>query len=252
LRQGGCTGAVGGAHQALFLHAGQAEATGDLRGQGHIGGDQRGQMADGDGGDALRLLLRDQSGQRRHIGLGQDFGQHAKRLHPRHGGGGIGQGEEVHRLHADAFARQALQGCGQIGAGLLGLGIGVSGTEAGAEAEVAQDAQMVLADALMRIADKADAAILQILQAAEIVEDLQRFGIGIERVDGEIAPRRILAPVLSEGHRRPAPVGGNVMAQRGDLHRAAGQHHGHRAMLDAGGHGFEAGFLAGRDHILGA
>ncbi len=66
-----------------------------------------------------------------------------------------------------------LQRRGELGAGLLGLGIEL-GAEAGLEAVVAQDPQVILADALAGIADEADAARLQVLEPAEIVEDLER------------------------------------------------------------------------------
>ena len=62
--------------------------------------------------------------------------------------------------------------------------------EAGVEAEIAEDPQMVLGDALQRLADEADGAGLQVVEPAEIVEQFAVTGIGVERIDGEIAPRR--------------------------------------------------------------
>ena len=85
--------------------------------------------------------------------------------------------------------------------------------EAGMEAEEAQDPQMVLGDALERVADEADVPFSKIVEAAEIVEDLAGRGIGRKRVDGEVAPRRVLFPVVGEGDRRAAAVGRDVAAQ---------------------------------------
>ncbi len=43
---------------------------------------------------------------------------------------------------------------------------------AGMEAEIAEDAQMILGDALQRLADEAHGARLQVVEPAEIVEQL--------------------------------------------------------------------------------
>ena len=85
------------------------------------------------------------------------------------------------------------------------------------EAEVAQDTQVILRDPLQRIADEADATRGKIVQPAEIVEHFARQGIGIQRVDREIAACGIGAPVVGEGDRRVPPVGRDVAAQRRHL-----------------------------------
>ena len=84
----------------------------------------------------------------------------------------IGKREQLQQFVGDAFARQRHQVVGARGAGGERGGIGLARAEAGVEAEEAQDAQMVLGDAHQRIADEADAARLEVGQAAEIVEDL--------------------------------------------------------------------------------
>ena len=78
-------------------------------------------------------------------------------------------------------------------------GVGLAFAEAGVEAEEAQDAKVVLGDALQRFADEADAARRDIIEAAEIIENLAAGGVGIERVDGEVAARGIFAPIVGEG-----------------------------------------------------
>ena len=60
---------------------------------------------------------------------------------------------------------------------------------------------------------------VEIGEAAEIIEDLAGRRIGVERVDREIAPRGILAPVVGEGDGGVAAVGRDVAAQRRDLDR---------------------------------
>ena len=64
------------------------------------------------------------------------------------------------------------------------------------EAEQAQDAQIVLANAPRRVADEPHAARLQILDAADEIENLAA-GVGVERVHGEIAALRVQAPILA-------------------------------------------------------
>ena len=65
---------------------------------------------------------------------------------------------------------------------------------------------MILGDAGERIADEAHPARREIGEPVEIIEDLAARRIGGERVDREVAPRRILAPIVGEGDvaRRPS------------------------------------------------
>ena len=98
---------------------------------------------------------------------------------------------------------------------------------------------MVLGNPFRCRTDEADPALFEVGQTPEIVVNLQCFGIGEQGVDGEVAPRRVLPPVLAEHHRRPPPVGRHIAAQRGYLDRPVGQHGGHRAMVDAGGNNLD-------------
>src|SRR5690606_17153707 len=93
-----------------------------------------------------------------------------------------------------------------LGAGFLGLAVELA-AEARLEAVVAQDPQVILADALPRVADEPHAAGGEIGEAAEPVIDLERRRVRVEGVDGEVAPFGVLAPFAPEGDGRPAPVG---------------------------------------------
>ena len=87
-------------------------------------------------------------------------------------GAGSRQAEQLEQLVGDPLARQRHQVVGARGAGVERRGVGLARPEAGVEAEEAQDPQMILGDALQRIADEADVALLEVGEAAEIVEDL--------------------------------------------------------------------------------
>ena len=60
----------------------------------------------------------------------------------------VGQAEQLQQLVGDPLARQGHQIVGARGAGVERGGVGLAVAEAGVEAEEAQDAQMVLGDAL--------------------------------------------------------------------------------------------------------
>ena len=119
------------------------------------------------------------------------------------------------------------------------------------ETEEAQDAQMILGDPLQRVADEAHAPGLQVGQTAEIIEQFAGRGIGIERVHREIAPRRVLAPVVGKGDDGMAAIGRHVAAQRRNLDRPVGQDDRDRAMRDAGRHRLESTGAHPVDHRLG-
>ncbi len=122
--------------------------------------------------------------------------------------------------------------------------------EAGVEAEEAEDPQMVLGDALERVADEADPGRLEVGDAAEIVEHFPARRVGAQGVDGEVAAGGILAPVLGIGDGGAAAVGGDVAPQRGDLDRRAADHRGDRAVGEAGGDGLDRALFEPRDHRL--
>ena len=102
---------------------------------------------------------------------------------------------------------------------------------------------MVLADALLGLADEAHAARLKIGDPAVIVEQFAVQRVGVERVDGEVAARGVLGPVGGEGDLGMAAVGVHVGAQRGDLDDGAVGDGGDRAMRQPGGYRLDARFF---------
>ena len=109
---------------------------------------------------------------------------------------------------------------------------------------------MVLGDPGQRIADEADAPRFQVGDAVEIVEHFAARRIGVERVDREVAPRGILAPVVGEGDGRVPAVGFEIAAQRRDfVDRVVGDG-GDRAVLDAGRDRLDPGGLEQIDDLL--
>ena len=84
------------------------------------------------------------------------------RQHPRQPAGGgegrdggcrVGRGEQLGQLGADPFARQTVEPLDEFGAGGKALGVDLVAVP-GVEAEEAQDAQIVLADALAGVLDE--------------------------------------------------------------------------------------------------
>ena len=108
---------------------------------------------------------------------------------------------------------------------------------------------MVFADALARVSDEAHAFGAQVGKPVKPVEDFAGQGIGVERVNGEIAPRRVFAPVAGKGDLGMAAVGRDVAAERGDLDMPAVQHRGDRAVGKARGNAAYPGFVQPGDHI---
>ena len=118
-----------------------------------------------------------------------------------------------------------------LGRGAQRLGIHLALAIPGMKAEQAQDAQIILGDAGGGIADKAHPPGDQILHAAMIIENLA-IGGGIKRIDGEIAPRRILAPVLGIGDHGMAAIGCHIAAQAGHFENLAVLDRGDGAMIE--------------------
>ena len=99
------------------------------------------------------------------------------------------------------------------------VGIRPAGAVPGEEAEEAQDAQEILADAHLGIADEADRAAVEIGKPADQIDD-RAVGRRIERVDREVAPLGVAPPVAAEAHLGAAAVGLDVVAQRRHLDTA--------------------------------
>src|SRR3546814_18746949 len=91
-------------------------------------------------------------------------------------------------------------GRGEAGAGWRRIGI--SDTVPRQEAEIAQDAQRIFVDPVAGVADEADTPAFQIFKTAEIIAVFAGQGIGVKRVYGEIAPGRILPPIVAEREDR--------------------------------------------------
>ena len=98
---------------------------------------------------------------------------------------------------------------------------------------------MILGDALQRVADEADMTLVKIVEAAEIIEHLAGLRVRRQGVDGEVAPSRVLLPVVGEGDGRAAAVGRDVAPQRRDLEGMAVADCGDRAVVDPGRNGLD-------------
>ena len=88
---------------------------------------------------------------------------------------------------------------------------------------------------------------MEIGDSVEIVVDLP-IQVRRERVHGEIAPRRVLAPIVGEGDGRVAAEGLDVAAQRRHLDAGVIGDHGHRAVVDAGRNVLQPGGFGGLHH----
>ena len=108
------------------------------------------------------------------------------------------------------------------------------------KAEKAQDAQIVLFDPPLRLADEAHAARGNVANAADIVVH-RSVGRGGQRIDGEIAPLGVRPPIAAEHDARLAAECFDVLAQRRDLERMVIDDGGDGAMLDAGRNRLAAG-----------
>ncbi len=124
-----------------------------------------------------------------------------------------------------------------------------TGPEFGIETEEAEDTQPVLRNPLTGVADEADASRHDVRIAAEGVMDGSRR-IDRQRVDREIASTRVGLPVPAEANHRMAAVGLDVLAERRHLEAGSVDDEGHRAVLDAGRNGFDAGRLGAAGDLL--
>src|SRR5690606_33885623 len=123
----------------------------------------------------------------------------------------IGRGQHAAQLGPDPLARKMLQTVLVPRAAFQTVGIRPSFSVPGKEAEEAQDAQIVLADAIVRIADEAQATGADVVDAANQVH-YPAVRLGIEAVDGEVTPLGIGFPVSSETNHGAAAVGGDILA----------------------------------------
>ena len=158
--------------------------------------------------------------------------------------------QQLEQLHPHPLARQLGEPRARGDAGGKPRGVGQPVAIGGVEAEEAQDAQIILGDALCRVADEAHAARFEVGEAADIVVH-DAVGAGRERIHGEVAPLGVRPPVAAEAHIGVAAEGLDVLAQRRHLERPAVDHHGDGAVLDAGRHRLEARRGRAPDHLVG-
>ncbi len=163
----------------------------------------------------------------------------------------IGQREKLEPFVRDPLARQGHEVVGTFGAGCKARRIHLA-REARRKAEEAQDPQMILGDALQRFADEPHPPRFKVGKSAEIVLHLAGRRIEVERVDGEIAPRRILAPVVGEADGGMPPIGRQIGTQGGDFQRLAGAHRGDRPVGDTRRNGLDPRRPAAPHDFVGA
>src|SRR6476620_11537845 len=106
----------------------------------------------------------------------------------------IGDIEELQQLVGDSFARERHEVVGAQRAGFERRAVRLAASEPGVEAKIAKDPQMIFRDSLQGIADEAHVSLAKVVEAVEIIEYLSCPRVGRERIDGEIAPGRVLFP----------------------------------------------------------
>ena len=122
----------------------------------------------------------------------------------------------------------------ELGRRRQGLGIGGRFAVIGKKAEEAQEPEDILGNSGFGIADETNPSRPQILNAAEGIMH-RAIGGQRKRIYGQIAPRRILHPIIGEGHVGPAAKGLHIEAQGGDLEMLVVNHRRHGAVFDARG-----------------
>ena len=213
-----------------------------------------GQAAAMVGRNAKIVLGMDQDRQGLRIGPGQGMAQDARLRHGGNGRGRIGGAQELAHLGPDPFTREIVDSIGHFGAGGQALGIEACLLVAvmGVKAEEAQDAQVVFANAVMRVADEAKPPRPQVGNAAAQGVDHATRGIGIERVHGEVAAHGVFLHLVGEGDHRAAAIGFHVAAEGGDFVGQPVGDHGHGSVVDPGRHGLEPVALGNLHHPFGA
>ncbi len=84
-----------------------------------------------------------------------------------------------------------------------------------------------------------DQPVAEILQPVEIIIDAA-VGRAGQRIDGEVAARRVQRPVVRIGDPGPPAVGFHIHPQRGDFEKLFANDGGYRTVIDAGGNGLDA------------
>ena len=151
----------------------------------------------------------------------------------------------LHPLH-----RQGVEPVRPACAGGQRLFIGVIVAEAGVKTEIAQDAQAVFAQAILRLANKADMPPGQIGDAADRVHQFP-VRIKIQRIERKIAPGRVQFPVMGEGHLRMAAMGNHIHAEGGNFEPSVTADGRDRAMIQPGRNGGDPGPFQPLQHRAG-
>ena len=115
-------------------------------------------------------------------------------------GDGARRGQQLQRFGPEALARQRVETVLQCDASGETFCVGVVLGIFGCETEEAQNAEVVLMDAIARRTNEAYAPGREVGPAAERVVD-GAVGAAIEGIDGEIPPRQIRHDVVDEEHR---------------------------------------------------
>ena len=165
------------------------------------------------------------------------------------GGGGRRRYKNAFQLRANPLGGELRQARPQFYASAEPSLIERTSAEIGVEAEEAEDTEIVLFDAGFRIADEAHTPRREIVVATKRVIE-RPVGPGIKRVQGEIAPRCVLCPILGKGDRRVAAEGLNVAPERRHFECNAVSDDGHRAVLNPGRDCLEAGFARARHGLV--
>ena len=173
----------------------------------------------------------------------------AFRHHGEHGRRVPGQ-QKLEQLRPHPLARQLRKSATRGDAGGKAHGIGHALAIGGVKAEEAQDAQIILGDAFLRLADEAYPPRLEIGEAADVIVHSAIGGDG-QRIHGEVAPLGVGAPIAAEAHIGVAAEGLDILTQGGDFERPAFDDDGDGAVLDAGRHRLEAGGGGAAYHLLG-
>src|SRR3546814_13117345 len=93
---------------------------------------------------------------------------------------------------------------------------------------------MIFVDPVAGVADEADTPAFQIFKTAEIIADFAGQGLGVNSVYGEIAPGRILPPIVAERDGSAASLRGNIAAPRGNFDGHPPPPPPTRALIDPG------------------
>ena len=163
----------------------------------------------------------------------------------------IGQGEQLEQLVGDPLARQGHQIVGAAPRRLRGPPR--PARPAPKRAWKRKKRRMRRWSSAMRVSGspmKRTRRAAMSASAAEIIVDRAARRLGAERVDREIAPGSVLAPVVGIGDGGAAAVGRDVAAQRRDLDRLALDDRGDGAVGEAGRHRLDPRACQPRHHLF--